>query len=45
MFANWEEVFESFSEIEKAEIFGDAEFHITDNFHRCRDKFPSILEI
>lgn len=28
-----------------AEIFGDAEFHITDNFHRCRDKFPSILEI
>lgn len=30
-----------------AEIFGDAEFHITDNFHRCKDKivFPSILEI
>ena len=23
-----------------AEIFGN-----TDNFHRCRDKFPSILEI
>ena len=22
-----------------------SEFHITDNFHRCRDKFPSILEI
>ena len=19
-----------------------SEFHITDNFHRCRDKFPSI---
>ena len=28
-----------------AKIFGDAEFHITDNFHRCRDKFLSILEI
>ena len=28
-----------------AEIFGDAKFHITNNFHRCRDKFPSILEI
>ena len=22
-----------------------AEFHITDNFHRCRDKILSILEI
>ena len=22
-----------------------AEFHITDNFHRCKNKFPSILEI
>ena len=22
-----------------------SEFHTTDNFHRCKDKFPSILEI